>query len=118
MRTKRASAARASHSAMKLHLTLVAGWTLCGVAGWIEWRRALGGNTLSWAYAVEWPLFAVIGTWIWWRLLHEDVRPRSNRSRRRGVTAIQDDDPGLVAWRAYVAELREAEKDQAPPTAP
>ncbi len=91
-----------SAGAVKLHLTLLAGLALCAVASWIEWHRALDGVTLAWAYAFEWPLFAVMGTWLWWRLLHGDP-PRRRPKRRRAV--IADDDPGLVAWREYLAEL-------------
>lgn len=100
-----------SASAVKLHLTLVAGLTLCVVASWIEWRRALDGVALAWAYAFEWPLFGVLGLWLWWRLLHGDTprRPvrrttaRRTSGRRRGD--IAEDDPGLIAWREYLAEL-------------
>jgi hypothetical protein len=95
-----------SRSALKLHITLVGGLTLCAVGSWVEWSRALDGRTIAWVYAFEWPLFAVLGTWIWWRLLHEDSRPR--RSRRwptRTGAGIPDDDPGLVAWREYLNDL-------------
>lgn len=106
------AARRRSRSTLKLHATLVGGLALCAVATWIEWRRALQGNTLSWVYAFEWPLFAVLGTWIWWRLLHEDPlvgrRPSRPGARRRGPQ-IPDDDPGLVAWRGYLADLHAAD---------
>ena len=95
-----------SVGALKLHLTLVAGLALCAVASWIEWHRALDGVALAWAYAFEWPLFAVLGTWLWWRLLHGEP-PRRRPPRRRND--IADDDPGLVAWREYLTELHGGE---------
>jgi hypothetical protein len=33
--------------------------------------RALGGNSLSWAYVFEWPIFAGYAVYMWWRFLHE-----------------------------------------------
>ena len=35
-----------------------------------EVLRALGGNTLSWAYVFEWPIFAGFAIYMWWNLLH------------------------------------------------
>jgi hypothetical protein len=100
-----------SGPAIKLHLTLVAGLTLCAIGSWVEWHRALEGVALAWAYAFEWPLFAVLGTAVWWRLLHDKPpRPGPRSGRSRGPT-IAEDDPGLVAWRAYLASLQSAEGD-------
>lgn len=36
--------------------------------GWWQLQRALAGNELSWAYTVEWPLFAGLVVVFWWRL--------------------------------------------------
>lgn len=43
-----------------------------------QWRRATGGNTLSWAYVAEWPLFAAFVAWMWLRAVRDDL------SRARG----------------------------------
>jgi hypothetical protein len=100
-----------SRTALKLHVTLLAGLTLCAVASWIEWRRALDGRAIAWVYAFEWPLFAVLGTYAWWRLVHED-QPRRRRVPRSPRTHIADDDPGLVAWRGYLEDLHAQESTQ------
>jgi len=41
--------------------------------------RALGGNSLSWAYVFEWPIFAGYAVYMWWRFVHEaaDDTPRA-----------------------------------------
>ena len=42
-----------------MHVTLL---VLLPAFAWLTWwqlERALGGNTLSWAYTFEWPLFAI-----------------------------------------------------------
>jgi hypothetical protein len=37
--------------------------------GWWQVSRAAGGNTLSWGYAIEWPVFAGFVLYVWWREL-------------------------------------------------
>lgn len=34
--------------------------------------RALGGNVLSWAYVVLWPLFGLYAIYLWWQLIHDE----------------------------------------------
>jgi hypothetical protein len=36
-----------------------------------QFDAARSGNTLSWAYTVEWPLFGIYAIYVWWRLIHE-----------------------------------------------
>ncbi len=118
-------------SAVKLHLTLAAGLTLCIGAFIIEVGRALGGNSLSWAYVFEWPIFAVFAVYMWWNLLHD---PDGGRSRRRSAEPVGDaatttddpaavgagsapaptvDDPELAAWQAYLRTMEADERRQA-----
>lgn len=42
--------------------------------GWWQIDRAAGGNTLSWAYAVEWPVFAGFVIFIWVREVRYALR--------------------------------------------
>ncbi|MGC1210623.1 MAG: hypothetical protein WA890_05030 [Micromonospora sp.] len=42
--------------------------------GWWQISRAASGNTLSWAYAVEWPIFAGFVVFVWWRELRHTLR--------------------------------------------
>jgi len=44
--------------------------------GWWQVRRAAGGNVLSYAYAVEWPLFAAFVVALWTREVRAELRPR------------------------------------------
>ena len=107
----------------RLHAALVAGLSLCVVAFLIELHRARTGHLAAWAYVVEWPMFAVGGALLWWRLLHdhEQTNAQGDGAARRGATrdataaASQDasaggaEDPELVAWREYVDRLRSGE---------
>ncbi len=54
-----------------MHVTLL---VLLPAFAWLtKWQlgRALGGNTLSWAYTFEWPLFAFYAIYVWWQLIHD-----------------------------------------------
>ncbi|MEH0936088.1 hypothetical protein [Micromonospora psammae] len=42
--------------------------------GWWQISRAASGNTLSWAYAVEWPIFAAFVVFVWWREVRHTLR--------------------------------------------
>jgi hypothetical protein len=83
---------------------LVPGFLILG-----DWqlRRALGGNGLSWAYTVEWPLFAGYAIFLWWKLLHEDdpksIARARQRKNRRAVSPNADAE--LEAYNAYLASL-------------
>ncbi|MGC4885635.1 hypothetical protein [Micromonospora sp. DT227] len=52
--------------------------------GWWQWQHARQGNTLSYGYALQWPLFAAFGVFFWVkvvreRLSHADVRRQGGR---------------------------------------
>jgi hypothetical protein len=62
-----------------MHVTLI---VLLPVFAWLTWwqlDRALGGNTLSWAYTFEWPLFAVYAIYVWWQLIHDQTTAVTRR---------------------------------------
>lgn len=55
-------------------------FAVVAVAGMIwlgDWqlRRALAGNTLSWAYTFEWPIFAIFGVVFWVKTIKDELRP-------------------------------------------
>ena len=91
-------------SALRIHAGLALCLAICIPAFAIEINRALGGNSLSWAYVFEWPLFIAIGVYLWWRLLHEDS------SRRRPPPSTETEDAQLVAWNQYLADLHASER--------
>ena len=98
-----------SPRAIGLHLTLLV--LLPGFLWLGDWQlhRALTGNGLSWAYTVEWPLFAAYAVVLWWKLLHEDEhRPR--RSKPRPQADVERETSELEAYNAYLASLRAADE--------
>jgi hypothetical protein len=50
-------------------LVLVSGFL---ALGWWQFGRATGGNTLSWAYTLEWPVFAGFVVFLWIREVQHD----------------------------------------------
>jgi hypothetical protein len=83
-----------------IYLGFVLGEAICIVAFYVEVRRATGGNTLSWAYVVEWPIFAAYIIYMWRRLLKEE-RASLGTSEGPLSPAEEPDDPALVALNEY-----------------
>jgi hypothetical protein len=112
-----------SPAARRLHLTLAIGLPGCVAAGWFELTRALAGREIAWVYAGEWPLYGVLGTYLWWKLLHSDgaVRlPAIERVSHEDDTAVVDrtmpaPDLELEAWQTYMNKLHELDPPGGPP---
>jgi hypothetical protein len=88
--------------------------------GWWQIGRAAGGNLLSYAYAVEWPLFAGFVVFVWAKEVRRaraarSDRPttaaaeppplRSTRPARVGPGWESGDDEQLAAYNRYLAWL-------------
>jgi DNA-binding transcriptional regulator of glucitol operon len=118
--------------AVKLHVViLIVVPAFLALCFW-QLSRALGGNSLSWAYVFEWPLFAAYAVYMWWRFVHEAAEggappapaagvPGGDRmsattdsasaSARSHEAEEAEEDAELAAYNTYLAEL--AEKDKA-----
>jgi hypothetical protein len=55
---------------------VVAFWGMFWLGDW-QLHRALAGNSLSWAYTFEWPLFAIMGAVFWAKTIRDEFRIRS-----------------------------------------
>jgi hypothetical protein len=82
-----------------MHVTLL---ILLVTFAWLtRWQlsRALGGNTLSWAYTFEWPLFAGYAIYVWWQLIHDQPTAVSRRVLPPATSGGSDgDDHGQPGW--------------------
>jgi DNA-binding transcriptional regulator of glucitol operon len=81
------------------HLLLVVLVTAFLWLGWWQVGRARGGNTLSFGYALEWPLFAVFVVFVWVREVRDELhrdRPAPPPPPATGVP------PELAAQDGYV----------------
>ena len=84
------------------------GFAVLATAGmlWLgDWqlRRALAGNELSWAYTIEWPLFAGFGMYFWARTIREELR---EAARQRDGSAVAAGAEQLESRDAYSARLQ------------
>jgi hypothetical protein len=100
--------AAARKSILRLNLALGFAEAICITAFIIEIQRALGGNTLSWAYVFEWPLLSVYAVYMWRKLLREE------RGEASGRPVVYDsEDPALDAWNAYLESVHQSDRPSA-----
>jgi DNA-binding transcriptional regulator of glucitol operon len=112
-----------SKRALSLHLAVILFVPGCGLAAWWQITRAFDGNGLSYLYSVEWPIFAILGVYFWWMLIHTDYEEVGLKGMRKhqaaeeatesiGVPApapriieAESEDPELAAYNARLAAL-------------
>jgi DNA-binding transcriptional regulator of glucitol operon len=116
-----------SPRALRLHaviLVLVPGFMALCI--W-QLTRAVGGNSLSWAYVFEWPIFAAYAVYMWWRIVHEPITEvvpdpvgadaTATNGTGPDATVVAADakqaaeDADLAAYNEYLAQL--AARDEA-----
>jgi hypothetical protein len=84
-------------------------------------RRALAGNTLSWAYTFEWPVFAVLGVAFWVKTVRDELVPADGGQAEEvevpaGARQVREpdhieadhagpEDAELAEYNAYLARL-------------
>jgi DNA-binding transcriptional regulator of glucitol operon len=113
-----------SPRALKLHAVILVVVPACLALCVWQINRALSGNSLSWAYVFEWPLFAGYAVYMWWRFVHERPdRADAVASENGHVEAAIQSEAGpptakatqeeaeLAAYNDYLARL--AKRDRA-----
>src|SRR5215469_13269585 len=114
-------------------------FAVVAVAGMIwlglwQLRRALDGNSLSWAYTFEWPIFAVFGVVFWAKTIRDEFHPpaadagepdialpagaypaaagatAAGAAAVPGGAAATEEDAELAAYNAYLARLHKEVK--------
>jgi hypothetical protein len=97
------------------HVLALAGVAVCLLAGRWQYQRATAGNMLSWAYTVQWPLFALFVVFLWVRAVRdvlgprpvktqEPLRPRSAPGTGKAPDPA-DEDPQLAEYNRMLAWL-------------
>lgn len=87
-----------------IHLGLVIAEIFCATGFLFELDRARSGNTLSWAYVFEWPIFAGYAVYMWRRLLREG----SGKEHDRPITEISEPpDESLARYNEYLRNVHE-----------
>jgi heme oxygenase len=100
---------KATHS-LRIHLGLLAAEVICISAFVIEISRALSGNTLSWAYVVEWPILGAYAIYMWHKLLKDERSPEPTSQR-----VTDEVDPKLAAWNEYLARVHDGDQSNQRP---
>jgi hypothetical protein len=93
---------------LKIKFGIVLAVVLCSTAGWFETSRALGGNTLSWVYAFEWPFLGIYGIYMGRRLLAEE----RGSGPQKELQLEPESDERLEAWNRYLAERHLADQEK------
>ena len=107
-----------SPRALALHLSLVLWVGLCVFAAWWQVGRAVEGNSLSYFYAIEWPVFGVLGVLGWYALLTMEKVTADEQDERRAyeermratarearAASVLVEDPTLAAYNDHLADL-------------
>ena len=106
-----------SPRALVLHTACLFWVAGCIAAGWWQISRAIEGNSLSFVYAVEWPVFAIAGIAGWWALLHTAPATDAERSERKAFEEEQrkvaqqakrrpdEEDDAMKAYNDHLATL-------------
>jgi len=74
-------------------------------------HRAESGNSLSWAYTFEWPLFAIFAVVFWVKTIRDEVHPPVQATPGHAVALPVGgeerarDDEELAPYNAYLARL-------------
>jgi hypothetical protein len=111
------------------HLAMVVSVAGMLALGYWQYRRAMEGNALSWAYTFEWPIFAVFAVVFWAKTIRDEFVPPDTDpagaelavgARPAGSVGRGDDqeadqaepeDEDLAAYNAYLARLQEQVKN-------
>ena len=109
--------------ALILHVALVLWVSGCVAAAWWQIGRAADGNSLSFLYAIEWPIFAILGFLGWYALLNmEKITEHQKQARReyedemraqaraaRDATRAEES-PELAAYNDHLESLAQQPK--------
>lgn len=110
-------------------LMVVAFFGMLWLGDW-QFHRAMSGNSLSWAYTFEWPLFSIFAVVFWAKTIRDEFKirrgeiPRVNQNiateavlpvsvpagQLSTSTELEPYDPELAAYNAYLARLNQEVK--------
>ncbi|MGA7833964.1 MAG: hypothetical protein WCA31_02030 [Acidimicrobiales bacterium] len=99
-----------SKNIFRIHLGLFLAELFCIPAFVFELFRALGGNTLSWAYVFEWPALGCYAIYMWRRMIREE----RGQAKPKRTKRADDKDAQLDAWNEYLATVHQQRQPLTP----
>jgi DNA-binding transcriptional regulator of glucitol operon len=98
-----------------LHVLVAALFVATFFLGYWQLSKAeAGGGAVNWSYAMQWPLYGVMGLWFYLRMVRLELnRDPDEDDPGTAVVLYQrprvdtSGDPELAAYNAYLAELNE-----------
>ena len=104
-----------------LSFALLAWLLMCASAAYWQVGRAAQGNSLSFLYAIEWPLFGILGVLGWIALVNVDTVSEHQAKARReyeekmraqaqAARVSEAEDPEMAAYNDHLAELAQQPK--------
>ncbi|HEY5104161.1 MAG TPA: hypothetical protein VII65_03865 [Acidimicrobiales bacterium] len=106
-----------SRRAIGLHVALILWFAMCASASYWQVGRAIQGNSLSWLYSFEWPVFGIAGVLGWYALLNLETVTEEQEVERREYEDLmraqaqaarivsEEEDPQLAAYNDHLAKL-------------
>ncbi|TKJ20419.1 metalloprotease [Blastococcus sp. CCUG 61487] len=97
------------------HLVVLALFVATWFLGYWQLTKAGdGGGAVNWSYALQWPLYGLMGLWFYVRMARDELR-RDPDDDVPGHSVVlyqrpridTTGDPELAAYNAYLAELNE-----------
>ena len=97
-----------SRRAIKLHVVILI--VVPGFLALCLWQvhRALGGNSLSWAYVFEWPLFGAYAIYMWRRFIRDETRGDTSPHGTSPGASTGEPDAALAAYNEYLRRVHGA----------
>ena len=92
-----------------IHVGLIVAQVFCWSGFAFELDRAVSGNTLSWAYVFEWPIFAGYAIYMWRRLLREE---KSKNDPPPSDPTPDLADSSLDRYNEYLREVHDPKNDR------
>jgi DNA-binding transcriptional regulator of glucitol operon len=98
-----------------MHLLVVALFVATFFLGhWQLTKAEAGGGAVNWSYALQWPLYGLMGLGFYIRMLRDELRRDPDEDEPGNAVVLYQrpridttGDPELAAYNAYLAELNE-----------
>ena len=98
-----------------LHLLVLALFVATFYLGYWQLTKAeAGGGAVNWSYALQWPLYGLMGLGFYIRMLRDELQRDPDEDEPGNALVLYQrpridtaGDPELAAYNAYLAELNE-----------